>query len=157
MDLPSLVQWTEALSARHPHLKDGSTPNTETDLRAMRDAAELIARLAHAAGDERPDHVGVGAWLLTGLVSHLLDMDGVGPLPATALVAAHGALFDGQELREESVAAAESWWQERGEDDVQPLRQLLSEAHDQMGGLSPDALEVRFVPLLWFGDSNSNN
>ncbi len=151
VDLPALRPWAEALTGRHPTRLDGSPLTTAADLADARDAAESIAALARAAGDERPTERGLGTWLTTWLARDLVGLDGPGTLPPERLEDAHRALFADGALRPEAADAAHGWWLRIDGGSPAALEAVLEAATDAMAGISADSLEPRFLPLLKLG------
>ena len=59
-------------------------------------------------------------------------------------------------LKPEASRAISDWWHKQGgESKTAPLA-LLRELHEQMGEVSSEALDPRFIPLIWWDPHRSN-
>ena len=146
MDAPTWRLWAEALLVRHPGPPDDAGVIEPKRLGEVAAWARMLAALARMATD-RPEEVGIGAYLSTGLARHLVGLSGFGGLPADQLEAAHRALFAEGALRPEARAAAERWWASLyGEPTALAL--LLTALTQQAAASDPAALDLSVVPWL---------
>lgn len=146
LDAPAWRAWGEALLARHPQHPEGR-PLRASELPFAEAWANALSALATIAGEGRPAEIGLGAWLGTGIARAALGEPGLAPLSVDQLADAHRALFEKGAIRPEARAAADAWWTAEG-GDAATLALLLEGLREQVGKLSPEALDPRFAPWL---------
>lgn len=139
--------WGEALLARHPiHPED--RPLRVNELPFAQAWATALAQLVRLAGEARPAECGVGAWLGTGALRAALGDPGLAPIPADQVAAAHRALFEHGRIRSEARGKVSAWWQSLGDADEAALALVLDGLREQIGGLDPAAIDLRFTPWI---------
>jgi hypothetical protein len=145
LDAVGWRDWAQALLARHPGLPGGAVIEVR-HLAEVGARARSLAELARRAAG-RPDEVGIGAWLATGLVRHLLDLPGFGALAPELLPQVVPALVDEAALRPQVVARAEAWWRGMSADGM-ALDLLLVEFTAQLIAVQVDDPNPRQLPWI---------
>ena len=105
--------------------------------------------MAKVSGESRPNHVGIGQYLLTQFASGLLGVDTNGPLPENQLLNAHALLLDAGEISGSARDAATVWWLEQGGTDRSAVSTLLNWAESELGPVPSHRLDERFQTIFW--------
>lgn len=149
VDIAELREWAEWLTARHPSMPNGAPPSSLADIKEMRNYSEILADMAKVSGESRPNHVGIGQYLLTQFASGLLGVDTNGPLPENQLLNAHALLLDAGEISGSARDAATVWWLEQGGTDRSAVSTLLNWAESELGPVPSHRLDARFQTIFW--------
>ena len=175
IDLPHLKSWADGLLKRHPEAQEGAPLRSVSDCEIAREGALIIEDLAGVAeglfvdrlssmsappaqrddassSSVQIDHqsVGLGATLLSSIARHILDLKvEIGPLSDVHWRTFHALCFEVGELTSSVSADVVTWWRSRGGETATAPLALLRELHEQVGGVDPQSLDARFVPLLW--------